>query len=229
MGRLPPLIRVLPGLLLVTGACDSSGGAAAPTARSEQVIATGAPTTAPAPSPTASASAHAAPPPPRTGKLCDGDGNARGRALPKLTLAHAEASGASRVDGAMPPPRGRWTWLNFWAAWCGPCKEEMPRLEAWQDKLAKAGTPVRFVFVSLDDDQRQLQDFLERQPQEGVRSSLWLPEGPNRTSLLSGLRMKSAPELPAQAIVDPTGRVRCFVQGAVEDGDYAEIAELVGH
>jgi hypothetical protein len=103
----------------------------------------------------------------------------------------------------------------------------MPRLETWQDKLSKAGTAVRFVFVSLDDDQRQLQDFLERQPQDGVRSSLWLPEGPNRTSVLTGLRMKSAPELPAQALIDPTGHVRCFVQGAVEDGDYAEIADLV--
>jgi thiol-disulfide isomerase/thioredoxin len=144
-----------------------------------------------------------------------------------VTLAHAEATGAPRLDGALPPARGRWTWLNFWAAWCGPCKEEMPRLETWQDKLSKAGTAVRFVFVSLDDDQRQLQDFLERQPQDGVRSSLWLPEGPNRTSVLTGLRMKSAPELPAQALIDPTGHVRCFVQGAVEDGDYAEIADLV--
>ncbi len=145
-----------------------------------------------------------------------------------MTLAHVEASGASRLDGALPPARGRWTWLNFWAAWCGPCKDEMPRLLAWQDRLADAGTPVRLVFVSLDDDPRQLQDFLDRQPQDGVRSSLWLPEGPNRTGLLAGLRMKSTPELPEQALVDPTGRVRCFVQGAIEDGDYPEIAGIVG-
>jgi hypothetical protein len=40
--------------------------------------------------------------------------------------------------------------------------------------------------------------------------------------------MQSAPELPEQALVDPTGRVRCFVEGAVDDGDYAEISALVG-
>ena len=39
--------------------------------------------------------------------------------------------------------------------------------------------------------------------------------------------MKSAPELPEHALVDPSGRVRCFIEGAVEDGDYAEIAALV--
>jgi thiol-disulfide isomerase/thioredoxin len=229
MGRLSPLtLTWIPALGLSAAACDASSDGAAQASRSEQVIATGAPTPAPTAPPQTTATAHAEAPR-RAKKLCDGDGNARGRALPKLTLAHLEAAGAPRVDGAMPPARGGWTWLNFWAAWCGPCKEEMPRLAGWQDRLAKAGTPVRFVYISLDDDQRQLQDFLDRQPQEGVRSALWLPEGSSRTSVLSALRMKSSPELPEQALVDPSGRVRCFVEGAVDDGDFAEIADLVGH
>ena len=144
-----------------------------------------------------------------------------------MALSHVEAPGAARLDGTSPIARGSWTWINFWAAWCGPCKEEMPRLLAWQDKLAKAGSPVRFVFVSLDDDERQLEQFLEHQPQDGMRSSLWLPDGPARAGWLGSLRMKSAPELPEQALVDPTGHVRCFVEGAVDDGDYAEIAGIV--
>ena len=41
--------------------------------------------------------------------------------------------------------------------------------------------------------------------------------------------MKSAPELPQQVLVDPQGKVRCFVEGAVDDGDYAEIAALVAY
>jgi thiol-disulfide isomerase/thioredoxin len=215
---------------LVASACDKSPDVV--TSRSEQVIATGTmPTSAPSDSPAhalgAATDAHA-PPLPRARKLCQGDGNAKGRALSSAVPGHVEAAGAPRLDPAAALARGAWTWLNFWAAWCGPCKEEMGRLLGWQDKLAKAGTPVRFVFLSIDDDQRQLAQFLEEQPPQGLKSSLWLPDGPARASWLQSLRMKSAPELPEQALVDPKGRVVCFVEGAVEESDYAEVAALVG-
>jgi thiol-disulfide isomerase/thioredoxin len=212
--------------LFALASCDDKDSGAAPTSRSEQVIATGAaPTAAPTPDP--APTVHAAPSAPRARRLCDGDGNAKGRALSKSSMSHVEAPGGPRLDGTI-AARGGWTWINFWAAWCGPCKEEMGRLLGWQDKLAKAGTPVRFAFVSLDDDQRQLEGFLEAQPESGLKSSLWLPDGPARVSWLAALRMKSTPELPEQALIDPAGRVRCFVEGAVEDGDYAEIAGIVG-
>jgi thiol-disulfide isomerase/thioredoxin len=39
--------------------------------------------------------------------------------------------------------------VNFWATWCGPCQEELPRLT----KLAEgyAAKPVRFVLISIDE------------------------------------------------------------------------------
>jgi thiol-disulfide isomerase/thioredoxin len=143
-----------------------------------------------------------------------------------VTLPVVDAPGAPPLDNGL-PARGVWTWVNFWAAWCGPCKEELPRLLGWQDKLARAGAQVRFAFVSLDDDDRQLQDYLQHQPVGGLKSSLWLSDGPKRGSVLGGLRMKASPDLPEQVLIDPSGRVRCFVEGAVEDSDYAEIAGIV--
>jgi thiol-disulfide isomerase/thioredoxin len=190
------------------------------------VIATGSmPTAAPSAS-GASPEIHATPATAARRSLCPGDGNARGRVVPKAAPQQVEADGALRLPAGSALARGGWTWLNFWAAWCAPCKEEMPRLLAWQDRLARAGTPVHVAFVSLDDDSRQLEQFLAQQS-AGVRSSYWLPDGPARAAWLSGLRMKSAPELPEHALVDPAGHVRCFIEGAVEDADYAEIAAIV--
>lgn len=38
--------------------------------------------------------------------------------------------------------------VNFWATWCGPCQEELPRLSSIA--ASYAGKPVSFVFISID-------------------------------------------------------------------------------
>ena len=235
MGRLQTLTgttRSLAALTLRSFACAAcavacdKGAPEATVERAEQVIATGSMPTA---APGAPDAQLAAPPAraPRAHGLCGGDGNAQGRTLSKVATSHAEAAGAPVFGGTLPARRGRWTWINFWAAWCKPCKEEIPRLLGWRDRLASAQSPISLVFVSLDDDARQLDAFLEQQPADGLRSTLWLPDGRARSAWMTSLRMKSAPELPEHALVDPEGHVRCFIEGAVEDGDYAEIAALV--
>ncbi len=38
--------------------------------------------------------------------------------------------------------------VNFWATWCGPCQEELPRLK--QIAGSYAGKPVTFIYISID-------------------------------------------------------------------------------
>lgn len=120
--------------------------------------------------------------------------------------------------------RGRWTWVNFWAAWCVPCKAELPLLFSWQDTLAAR---LQFRFVSLDDDERQLREFLAQQPAGGLKSSYWLPDGATRQAWLEALSLKAEPELPLQLLLDPKGMVRCRVEGAVEPEDLAALQRIV--
>jgi thiol-disulfide isomerase/thioredoxin len=39
--------------------------------------------------------------------------------------------------------------VNFWATWCGPCQEELPRVA--QIAASYAGKPVSFVLISIDE------------------------------------------------------------------------------
>jgi len=181
--------------------------------------------TAPAATPSAApmaAAPHAAPPKRRA--LCAGQMH-EGKALPKKSISQASVADAKSLPGSLAAESGSWLWVNFWAAWCAPCKEEIPRLVGWERDLAKAGQRFRLAFVSLDDDERQLRQFLDGQA--SLRATYWLKEGKERDEWMKAASLDSDPELPIHLLVDPRGRIRCKVQGAVEDADFAELSRLL--
>lgn len=147
-----------------------------------------------------------------------------GRELPKEPLSRAGEKG---LGEKLPVGDAAWTWVNFWAAWCVPCKEEMPRLKAWEKQLQGEPHRMRVVFVSLDDDERQLEAFLAAQPPDGVRSTYWLKDGRERDTWLKGIDLQGEPQLPAHLLIDPKGKLRCVIEGAVEDADFARVRHLL--
>jgi len=145
-------------------------------------------------------------------------------------LSRAAVKSGSGLPEALAVGSGKWTWVNFWAAWCAPCKEEIPRLLGFEQKLAASGAAFRLSFISLDDDERQLHDFLEGQPSTGLHASYWLKEGSEREDWLKSAGQSPDAPLPFHLLIDPKGKIRCAIQGAVEDGDYVEISSIVaGH
>ena len=55
--------------------------------------------------------------------------------------------------------RGKALLINFWASWCGPCKEEAPALEKTYGKLS--GGKVEFIGINILDDARGAEKFVK--------------------------------------------------------------------
>jgi thiol-disulfide isomerase/thioredoxin len=120
-----------------------------------------------------------------------------------------------------PTTTGQWTWITLWAAWCHPCKEELPMLVEWSQQL-----DLQLLPLSLDDDERQLQGFLDAAGAP-ITTSYWMVESDARTHFLSGVGMPDPPTLPEQLLVDPRGMIQCVVTGAVQPGDLARVKTLL--
>jgi len=193
--------------------------------RSQAVESKGAETPSAARALAIPADAPSAAKPPR--KLCEGELLKPARAMPKSRVSRAQAPGVSELPASMTMAGGSWTWVNFWAAWCVPCKEEIPMLKSWEAKLNSSGKSLRLVFVSLDDDPRQLQDFMQAEPPNGLRATYWLSEGKERADWLKAIDLPQDLGLPAHILVDPKGKARCIVNGAIEDSDFAQISAIV--
>jgi cytochrome c biogenesis protein CcmG/thiol:disulfide interchange protein DsbE len=57
---------------------------------------------------------------------------------------------------------GKVVFLNFWATWCGPCKEEMPSVEALYNQFKEKD----FVFLTISVDYegvKPVKEYIEKQ------------------------------------------------------------------
>ncbi|MBK6469972.1 MAG: TlpA family protein disulfide reductase [Betaproteobacteria bacterium] len=135
-------------------------------------------------------------------------------AAPDFTLKTA-AGGNLRLQ----EQRGQVVLLNFWATWCGPCKQEMPHLNRLYGKYQASGFTL--LGVNVDDDPSQAVAAAARL---GLKFPVLLDAD---KSVIKRYDMGS---MPATVLIDRDGRVRYLHRGyreGMEDAYEKQIRELV--
>src|SRR5882672_2789509 len=111
--------------------------------------------------------------------------------------------GGFSLEGKLPDAlKGKVVLVDFWASWCGPCKESFPVMEELQTRFGAKGLVV--LAVNLDDDAKTMNDFLKKHPVAFtvVRDA--------RKQLVNSVNIKS---VPSSFVLTPDGKVASVHKG----------------
>jgi len=152
---------------------------------------------------------------------------------PRAALADAAAAsigGAAGANGPAPdftlPARGgtnlslsqykgQVVLINFWATWCGPCRQEMPLLDAMYKKYKGMGFTL--IGVNVEPDSKGAEKFLQATP-------VSFPVAFDAESRVS--KLYNVQGMPTTVIVDRKGNARVLHKG-YRPGDENEYLDQV--
>jgi cytochrome c biogenesis protein CcmG/thiol:disulfide interchange protein DsbE len=143
------------------------------------------------------------------------DALARGERRPAPALELPRLTGGGR--GSLADYRGKVVVLNFWASWCGPCRDESPLLDRWHRRMRDRGGVV--LGVDTLDVTGKARAFIERY---GLSYPM-LRDGDGASRESYGIL-----GFPETFVIDRRGGIAAVQRGPVDDGFMrSEVAPLL--
>jgi peroxiredoxin len=133
-----------------------------------------------------------------------------GGPAPQFSLA---AKGGSSVS--LSQYKGQVVMINFWASWCGPCRQEMPLLESIYKKYNRLGFTM--IGVNVEPDSKAADEWLKATP-------VSFPILYDTDSKVS--KLYEVAGMPSTVIIDRQGNVRKLHRG-YKPGDENEYLDSI--
>jgi peroxiredoxin len=127
-----------------------------------------------------------------------------GFAVPNTDVAASDFT-LPALDGkklSLASYRGQFVFLSFWATWCGPCKLEVPSLQALYEKLKQKG----FVILAVDlaEEPSTVSAFVKAH-------AMTFPVALDKDGAVGGAY--GAQSIPTNFLVDRTGKILARIVG----------------
>jgi thiol-disulfide isomerase/thioredoxin len=133
-----------------------------------------------------------------------------GAAAPGFTLASSAGTEVSLAQY-----RGQVVMLNFWASWCGPCRQEMPLLEGIYKRYGRMGFTL--IGVNVEPDSQAANEWLKQTP-------VSFPILYDKESKVS--KLYDVAGMPSTVLIDRGGKLRMLHRG-YKPGDENEYLDSI--
>lgn len=124
------------------------------------------------------------------------EGMLEGNPAPDFTLTDVEGNSVSLDD-----LKGKYIYIDFWATWCGPCKEEIPYLKDLEKEYT--GRNIHFVSISFDSekDHGKWLNFVKDNEMTGIQL---FADSASHEVLSNAFNIQLIPRF---VMLDPEGRI----------------------
>ncbi|MFZ2099542.1 MAG: TlpA disulfide reductase family protein, partial [Oricola sp.] len=113
--------------------------------------------------------------------------------------------------------------LHFWATWCAPCREELPKLDRYAEFLSTIDIRDRLIVIAVEPSPRaQIDAYLAQDL--GLESFAVLQDRDDKSGPAFGLT-----GLPETVLLDAEGRIVGRHSGTLDWSDSKVLEELSAH
>jgi cytochrome c biogenesis protein CcmG, thiol:disulfide interchange protein DsbE len=108
--------------------------------------------------------------------------------------------------------KGRWVYVDFWASWCGPCRQSFPWMNEMQTKF---GDKLRIVGINLDAKRADADKFLAQTPAKFMLAF------DDKGDTPKAYKIKG---MPSSVLIAPDGTV-AWIHTGFKEGEAKELEE----